>query len=46
MFQGFRHGYRNPAQFFKNDTTRSRYDWGWEGESQLTNVSFEKTCHF
>jgi hypothetical protein len=35
---GFRHGYRNPAQFFKNDTTRSRYDWGWEGESQLTNI--------
>uniref|UniRef100_A0A915IU53 Uncharacterized protein n=1 Tax=Romanomermis culicivorax TaxID=13658 RepID=A0A915IU53_ROMCU len=36
--QGFRHGYRNPAQFFKNDTSRETAGWGWEGASQLTNI--------
>jgi len=36
IFVGFRHGNRNPANFFKGDT--SYKDWAWEGASQLTNI--------
>ncbi|OQV19486.1 putative Testicular acid phosphatase-like protein [Hypsibius exemplaris] len=34
---GFRHGNRNPDQFFKNDTSHHE-QWAWEGNSQLTSI--------
>jgi len=36
IFVGFRHGNRNPGNFFKDDTSYKQ--WAWEGASQLTNI--------
>jgi hypothetical protein len=41
-----RHGYRNPAQFFKDDKTREKFGWGWEGASQLTNIGKNQAYSF